>query len=230
MQPRYNPAAYVPLTADVFHFLVASLGSQGLEDLEWSESIEPPVNAQDFAREVIFVICNSGMKNTVAAGIFAKCMTALDAGVDVRQVFRHPGKSAAIATVWAGRTELFSQFLEASDRLAFLASLPWIGEITKFHLAKNFGLDVAKPDVHLQRLADRDGTTPNALCARLAKATGLRVATVDTILWRACANGIVDSRTGLIPSIDHLNQIRALQDSDVVGPSREARLHVRAST
>ena len=38
-QPRYNAAEYVPLTGDVFQFLVAALGSQGLEDLRWSEAI-----------------------------------------------------------------------------------------------------------------------------------------------------------------------------------------------
>lgn len=217
MHPQYDPGAYVPLTGDVFHFLLVALGSQGVDDLHWSEAIEPPSNAEDFVREVIFVICNSGMKNTVAAGIFLRCMAALQTGLDVRQVFRHPGKSAAIAKVWAERSALFDEYQQAPDSLAFMAALPWIGEITKYHLAKNFGLDVAKPDVHLQRLADRDGTTPHDLCARLAAETGLRVATVDTILWRACANGILDSRTGLIPAIEHLNEVRALQRREALG-------------
>ncbi len=217
---RYDPASYVPLTGDVFNFLLAALGSQGLDDLDWSEAIEPPSNADDFAREIVFVICNSGMKNTVALVIFDKCMAALDAGLAVRQVFRHPGKSAAIEKVWAERGRLFEDFQQASDQLALLAALPWIGSITKYHLAKNFGMDVAKPDVHLQRLADRDGSTVQDLCVRLAAETGLRVATVDTILWRACANGILDSRTGMIPSIQHLNDIRALQACDCLDHAR----------
>lgn len=221
MQQRYDPAMPISLTGDVFHFLLSMLGGQGVEDLEWSEAIEPPASADDFAREVIFVICNSGMKNTVAVGIFAKCMAALEEGVHVREVFRHPGKSAAIAKIWADRETLFRDFNGAGDYLEFLVGLPWIGEITKFHLAKNFGVDVAKPDVHLQRLADRNETTPQALCARIASEVGLRIATVDTILWRACANGVIDSRTGLIPSIQHLNDIRALQDGDVPGDRRE---------
>ena len=213
---RYDAASYVPLTGDVFHFLLAALGSQGVEDLHWSEAIERPSSADDFAREIVFVICNSGMKNTVAVVIFEKCMAALDAGREVRQVFRHPGKSAAIEKVWAERSRLFEEFQQAPDQLAFLAALPWIGPITKYHLAKNFGVDVAKPDVHLQRLADRDGSTAQDLCARLAAETGLRVATVDTILWRACANGVLDSRTGMIPSIQHLNDIRELQAREAV--------------
>lgn len=37
------------------------------------------------------------------------------------------------------------------DALDALKVLPWIGDVTKYHLAKNIGLaDVAKPDVHLE--------------------------------------------------------------------------------
>ena len=65
---------------------------------------------------------------------------------------------------------------------------------TKYHLAKDLGVDVAKPDVHLARLATRDRTTVARICARLARQTGYRMATIDTILWRACATGILDSK------------------------------------
>lgn len=47
--------------------------------------------------------------------------------------------------------------------------------------------------VHLARLAHADGTTAQQLCAALAVKTGYRVATIDTILWRACVAGILDS-------------------------------------
>jgi hypothetical protein len=74
--------------------------------------------------------------------------------------------------------------------------MPWIGPTTKYHLAKNFGVDVAKPDVHLQRLADLEGVTAQALCERLAETSPYHTRTVDLLLWRACVEGIVDSRTG----------------------------------
>lgn len=184
------------ITAEEFNSLVLALGDIAAEDIEWAESLTPPRDAEDFALEAIFVIANSGMKNTVARGIYDRCAAALRAGTPVAQVFRHPGKAAAIETIWRDRVQLHAAFLAAADKLAFCESLPWIGGITKYHLAKNFGADVAKPDVHLQRLADREGCTAQELCERLAKATGYRVATVDTVLWRACANGILDSRTG----------------------------------
>lgn len=176
--------------------IINELGLQAAEDIQWAEALQPPTDADDFATEAIFVICNSGMKNTVARGIYDRCTAALVSGRPVFEVFKHPGKAAAIETIWRERTQLLAGYLAATDKLAFCESLPWIGGITKYHLAKNFGADVAKPDVHLQRLADREGCTAQALCERLARESGFRVATVDTLLWRACANGVIDSRTG----------------------------------
>jgi hypothetical protein len=118
--------------------------------------------------------------------------------MSVTKVFGHQGKAAAIDDIWRRRRELLAGYLAANDKIEFCASLPWIGNITKYHLAKNFGAQVAKPDVHLQRLADREGIGPQALCERLSVSSGYRVATVDLILWRACANGIMNSRTGEI--------------------------------
>lgn len=168
-------------------------------DYEWSEGICPPTDADELAREVIFVVCNSGMKNTVARPIFERVMTALDYGKSASTVFGHKGKTAAIDRVWEARFGLLGEFLAlASDdaRLAWCERLPWIGGITKFHLAKNLGVDCAKPDVHLQRLADLHGETVDGLCGRLAGEIGWRKATVDVILWRACALGVINSRTG----------------------------------
>lgn len=184
------------ISASTFRALLTALGQQGRDDVAWAESIFEPINADDFALEAIFVICNSGMKNTVARGIYERVVKQLYAGAPARDVFRHDGKVRAIEVIWFDRKPLYAQFLAATDKLVFCESLPFIGGITKYHLAKNFGAQVAKPDVHLQRLADREGVTAQALCERLAAETGYRIATVDTILWRACANGIINSKTG----------------------------------
>lgn len=163
-------------------------------DIEWSEGINPPTDPDEFAREAIFVICNSGMRYTVAQGIFERVMAALERGASASSAFGHVGKCGAIDGIWRDRERLLSEYLAAEDKLAFCESLPWIGGITKYHLAKNFGADVAKPDVHLQRLADVEGCTAQELCDRLAAGTGYRAATVDVVLWRACAIGVIKSR------------------------------------
>lgn len=162
--------------------------------IEWSENIEPPPNAKALAAEAIYVIVNSGMSNVVAVPIFERCMAALHKGKSATTVFGHPGKAAAIDHIWRRRVTLFRQLRKTDDLVAFCATLPWTGDITKYHLAKNLGADVAKPDVHINRLAAPEGVTAHQLCERLAKETGYRVATVDLILWRACADGIIHSR------------------------------------
>jgi hypothetical protein len=186
------------ITAADFNRIRALLGETAEADIAWAATCAPPADPYRFFLEAAYVICNSGMKNTVAARIFNDVTTALSMGARAEDAFRHVGKAAAIQHIYDNRFTLHGEYLRAPDKLAFCESLPWIGPITKYHLAKNFGADVAKPDVHLQRLADREGCTAQALCERLAGELGLRVAAVDTVLWRACANGVLNSRTGEI--------------------------------
>ena len=186
------------ITAADFRQIRALLGEQAEADIAWAQDLQEPTDPGEFARETIFVICNSGMKNTVARGIYERCIDAITRRRPVREVFGHAGKADAIEKIWRDRYVLLVEYQAATDKLAYLETLPWIGGITKYHLAKNFGADAAKPDVHLQRLADREGCTVQALCERLAGELGLRVASVDTVLWRACATGVLNSRTGEI--------------------------------
>lgn len=186
------------ITIDLFNAIVCDLRRAGFadDDIEWSENCGPPKDPEDFASEAIFVICNSGMKNTVARMIFDRIMPSVTAGRSAAEGFGHKGKVAGIDYIWRERRRLFDAFMAAEDKVEFCGSLPWIGGITKYHLAKNFGAQVAKPDVHLQRLANREGVSCQALCERLAGVSGFKVATVDLLLWRACAEGILDSTTG----------------------------------
>ena len=143
-----------PISKQQFRLIAKALREAGYAlAIHWSENIRPPATARAFAREAIYVICNSGMSNVVAVGIYEKCVEELDAGRSCRTVFGHPGKSMAIDQIWKDRVMLFRQYLGTDDLIAFCETLPWIGPITKFHLAKNLGSNVAKPDVHMLRLA-----------------------------------------------------------------------------
>ena len=180
----------------VVHALCAA-GFRG--DIEWSEDAGPPASPEDFAEEAIFVICNSGMKNTVARRIYDRILPELRAGRPAGGVFGHRMKARAIDLIWENRRQAFDEYMaQQTDaaRIEYLGALRHIGPITKFHLAKNFGINVAKPDVHLQRLADHCGETVQGLCARLAEESRYKARTVDVLLWRACAIGLIDSRTG----------------------------------
>lgn len=163
-------------------------------DIAWAEGLDAPVTPEQFAEAAVYVIVNSGMKYAVAQTIFARCREELHQHGRVTRAFGHPGKKKAINAIWGQRNQLFDDYEKAEDTLDFCASLPWVGPVTKFHLAKDLGADVAKPDVHLARLARADRTTVERMCGRLSRQAGFRVATIDTILWRACATGILNSR------------------------------------
>lgn len=182
------------ITLKRFRKIEIALRQRGYRSMiEWSENLRPPATAEEFASAAIYVICNSGMKNSVAAPIATRCMAALKSGKSATSVFKHPGKAPAIDAIWHQRHKLFERYRFANGKLEDLAKLPWIGPVTMHHLAKNLGADTAKPDVHLERLARRDRTTTQGLCRRLARQTGYRVATIDSILWRACADGVLNS-------------------------------------
>lgn len=191
-----NPEALFQSAVAVLRYIGFADG-----DIEWSENAGPPKDAEDFASEAIFVICNSGMKNTIARRIFDRIMPIIQSGGSAHEGFGHKGKATAIDLIWSTRADLLAGYLAADDKVEFCGALPWIGGITKFHLAKNFGADVAKPDVHLQRLADHFNTTPQALCERLSVVVGLKARTIDVLLWRACAEGVINSRTGMLAPV-----------------------------
>jgi hypothetical protein len=146
-----------PITKQQFFKIEKAVRKAGYSDaIQRSENVTPPKNAKAFAAEAIYVICNSGMSNVVALQIFERCMAALREGRSARTVFGHPGKAVAIDKIWSDRVVLFKEFRKTDDLLGFCGSLPWTGEVTKYHLAKNLGADVAKPDVHINRLCGCD--------------------------------------------------------------------------
>lgn len=188
------------MTPERYQEIRAAIAAAGYADeIAWAEGVKAPETPEDFAGEAIWVILCSGMKEQIARKISDKVWSAINDGLPVRSVFGHDGKAAAIETIWRDRETLFDSFKRASDKVDFCQRLPWIGYITKWHLAKNCGVDCAKPDIHLTRLATYYGTTPASLCASLATATGDRIATVDLVIWRACNLEIIKSRE-LTPS------------------------------
>lgn len=199
------------ITIDVYREVRARLAALGyVGDWEWSENLNPPATAEDFACEYTWVVLNSGMKNTVARKIMDRVWPALQAGVPLDatatpfhggKILGHRGKATAIEDTWRRREERLAQFYAIDDDrdvVEWCESLPWIGPITKYHLAKNLGVDVAKPDRWLVRLAEAEGATVDWLCTRLAAASGDRIATVDVVLWRACAVGLLRVRDGVV--------------------------------
>lgn len=71
------------------------------------------------------------------------------------------------------------------DPIGTLRRIPHIGPVTSFHLAKNLGMNTAKPDRHLSRFAASMGFhDAHDLCKVITDHTGEPVDVVDLILWR----------------------------------------------
>ncbi len=160
------------------------------DEITWAENIKCR-HSSDFFAEFVWVVVSSGMKNQIAEKIYKRVMAALVDRVPINTVFRHEGKVKAINHVLANLKELYFEYLMADDKLTWLEGLPYIGSITKYHLAKNLGLDIAKPDRHLVRISNEYNTTVQELCLKLAQETKSKVAVIDQVIWRAANLGFI---------------------------------------
>ncbi len=188
------------LDADRFNGLIDRLRQAGFadDDIAWSESVSEPDTAEAFAFETVSVICYAGLRHSVAAGLYCRVVEALRADEGAASVVEDPIKASAIDHVWMNRHSLLTAYQASKNKVEFCGNLPSINDISKFHLAKCLGADVAKPDAHLTKLAKGHGETVQAMCDRLAGQSGLRSTTVDLLLWRACSEQILDPHTGVI--------------------------------
>lgn len=182
------------------------------EMIEWAENIQAPTTAKDLAGEIVWIILCAGRSAQSARTIEAKVWAAIRGGTPVVDAFGYRAKAAAIEAHWQNRAALFAQCREALDTddlarlVAWCGALSYVGDDTKWQLAKNIGADVCKPDIWLCRLAgfpDKPRRPERIrfpacmdLCRPLAEATGDRIATVDSVLWLACNKGV------LVPSAE----------------------------
>lgn len=156
------------------------------DEIDWQTNLTECTNGYDFACEAIWVILNSGMKEQIARKIWERIKEAWRKEIKTSDVFKHTGKAKAIDFVWDNQAELFEKYCLSEDKISFLQTIPFIGGITKYHLAKNLGHDCVKPDRHLVKIAGRYGKTPDQLCEDISRETGDKKCVVDIVIWRAC--------------------------------------------
>ena len=172
-------------------------------EIAWQESLRlGSVSESEFLRESAWVMLAAGMRESVIRLKFpylscvfknwvsAEAIVEGAAGcrIEALRYFNHPGKVGAIIEM-ARRVSSLG-FGEVKSRISregldFLTEFPYIGPRAALHLGKNLGLEVAKPDRHLIRIALVLGfETPQLLCETIAAIVGDRVSVVDLVLWR----------------------------------------------
>ncbi|MEL7485022.1 MAG: hypothetical protein AAFN41_11815 [Planctomycetota bacterium] len=170
-------------------------------EIVWQENVSPSsVTDRSFLREAAWVILCSGMRESVIRRLFSPIGEAMlgwvPAEVSEHQQhcreralthYRHVKKIEAIIRiairVSRGEREKLMASVELDGPTA-LTSLPYIGPTTCFHLAKNLGFQVPKPDRHLLRIAERCGLSVDELCTSISDVLDEPVPVVDVVLWR----------------------------------------------
>lgn len=168
------------------------------------------ITESDFLAELAWVILCSGMKVQVIRdkwpaiasafyGFASAAKIAENPDLCERaalKVFGHKGKiraiisGARIVDAQAGHggkgfAQLKHLLMTSPDPLGILQEFKFIGKVTRYHLAKNIGLDVAKPDRHLVRIADTTGYSDvQEMCETISRVVGDPVPLVDLVLWR----------------------------------------------
>jgi len=188
-----------------FYLLAKSvvLGEGFRDEVEWQDRLQfCEVGESHFLREAAWVVLSSGMRETVIRRKFAAFSIAFYDWSSARRISKHAQlckKNASRVFAHVGKIDsiieiarlIDSQGFEAfkgrvgTEGVAFLRSLPFIGPTTSFHLAKNIGLEVVKPDRHLLRISTLAGwSSPAELCSAISGATGDRLSVVDLVVWR----------------------------------------------
>lgn len=172
-------------------------------EIEWQrERCLKPFSECDLLRESAWVILCSGFREATVRQVFdyiSLCFCDWESSDEIARNrsacvatalarFRNGKKIDAIARVADLVTETgFAQIRRViqADPINHLQKFPFIGPITSWHLAKNLGLNVAKNDRHLARIAARLGyADAHDLCGDVSEATGELISVIDVVLWR----------------------------------------------
>lgn len=167
------------------------------DEVFWAERLQDVKPDLHYVmREAAWVIVGSGFRHKVARQIWPDLIVAFrgfdPARIDdsclapALRILNHEAKMLAIiAIARILRDEGIEPILADAHDPPRLTRLPFIGKVTCYHFAKLLGVDVVKPDVHLERAAKAAGyDTPLALCTKLRELTSDRLTVVDSVLWR----------------------------------------------
>lgn len=170
---------------DFYEVIKQDLEKKGYkEEIEYCKNIPSIENIDKnyFFGEYCWVVINSGMKNKVAEKIFKNFWN--EGNIDFNAI-NHPLKNKALRKVYSRLDFYFNHLKQSKNKLFYLKSLPHIGDITKYHLARNLGLNVAKPDRHLTRIAKAFGYNDvQKFCKKISFLSGDNIGVVDLIFWR----------------------------------------------
>jgi len=170
---------------EIYEYIKKEVIKKGFEkEINWYKTLPSldQVTKWFFFREYVWVVLNSGMKNKIAEKIFA---TFWNEGDFNFEAIKHPNKNKSIKEVYNKLDRYFTNFKNSKNILMYLETLPHIGPITKFHLAKNLGYNCGKPDRHLERIISFfESSSVQDFCKDVSEISNDKISVVDYIFWR----------------------------------------------
>ena len=173
------------------------------EDITWQEARDlEKLTEKDFLCESAWVIVNSGFRYETARKIWPDLSGAFHdfnaawyvvyksepIRIAALRAFKNKAKIDAMLKIARivndeGWSKIHGEI--KSGGIDYLERFPFIGPITKFHLAKAIGIDCVKPDRHLERIAKAAGyDSPLSMCEVIKEKSGDKLAVIDIVLWR----------------------------------------------
>ena len=187
-----------------YAFAKTIVQDEGFQDeISWQSALcFEDLDESTFLREIAWVILTCGMKEAIIRNRFEDISQCFFQWSSAQKIISNREKCQTAALKIFNNEQKIVAILNAADRvnsigfktikrkirsnpITFLQSFDYIGPVTVFHLAKNIGLPVAKPDRHLVRIAQQENFCDvQSFCGEISRLSGDSVPVVDIVFWR----------------------------------------------
>jgi len=193
--------------------------SDSRREVEWQRTRRvAQFTETDLLREAAWVILCSGFREAIVRRRFDYISLSFCDWETAGSIVKSAGACRASALASLGNAKKMDAIVGVAERIyrvGFvrlkqrilsepineLRKFPFIGPVTSWHLAKNLGFEVAKPDRHLVRLCRSLGFCDvQELCRSIAQTVGEAVHVVDLVLWRYAVDGFRSPPYGVAPT------------------------------
>jgi len=179
---------------------------------------------KSFLREIAWVILTCGMKEAIIRNRFETFSNCFFNWISAQKIISNREKCQSSALKIFNNKQKISAILNAADQvnktgfdelkqkirsdpITTLQLFDYIGPVTVYHLAKNIGLPVAKPDRHLVRIAKMENYSDvQTFCGDISKLSGDPVPVVDIVFWRFAT--IDNNYLNVLSSLNEWNNIQ----------------------
>lgn len=174
-----------------------------LDELKWQDNLcFEDLDESTFLKEISWVILSAGMKEQVIRKIYQRLTPHFFYWNSSRDIVNNKDKCYNNAIIIFNNSRKIKAIIQTANiiynngfeniklkisenPIETLISFPFIGKITVYHIAKNIGLSLAKPDRHLVRIAKKEGYDDvQDFCKYISEKSGDSISVVDIVFWR----------------------------------------------